>query len=114
MSAVREFIESKPFLKLVCKGKEQNHLTPEDINDVIPISIVDEKAIDQIMLTFVEMNIKVQEHETDDEDNNICIDEVTGIIEEALTKEEKSELQGASGSIDPVKLYLKGWGRFLF
>ena len=110
MSAVRDFINSKPFLKLVCKGKEQNHLAPEDINDAIPISIVEEKAIDAIMNTIIEMKIKIQEHEKDDEDGDICIDEVTGIIEEALTKEEKSELQGASSSIDPVKLYLKRMG----
>ena len=109
MSAVREFIDSKPFLKLVSKGKEQNQLTPEDINDAIPVSIVEVKAIDEIMNAIVGMKIKIQEYEKDDE-NDICIDEVTGIIEEALTKEEKSELQGASGSIDPVKLYLKRMG----
>ena len=110
MSAVRDFISSKPFLKLVSKGKEQNQLTPEDINDAIPISIAEEKAIDEIMNTIIGMKIKVQEYEKDEEENDICIDEVTGIIEEALTKEEKSELQGASGSIDPVKLYLKRMG----
>ena len=110
MSAVREFINSKPFLKLICKGKEQNHLTPEDINDSIPVSISDARSIDEIMVTIIEMKIKIQEHEKDDEERGICIDEVTGIIEEALTKEEKSELQGASGSIDPVKLYLKRMG----
>ena len=110
MSAVQEFVHSKQFLKLVQKGREQNYLTPEDINDAIPISIVDAKAIDDIITTIVKMKIGIQEYEKDDEENEICIDEVTGIIEEALTKEEKSELQGASGSIDPVKLYLKRMG----
>ena len=110
MFVVKEFIDSKPFLKLVCKGREQNHLTPEDINDVIPVSIVEKKAVDAIITAILAMKIKIQEHEKDDDENDICIDEVTGIIEEALTKEEKSELQGASGSIDPVKLYLKRMG----
>ena len=109
MSVVSEFINSKPFLKLISKGKEQNQLAPEEINDAIPVSIVEETAIDKIMNAIVKMKIKIQEYERDD-DNDICIDEVTGIIEEALTKEEKSELQGASGSIDPVKLYLKRMG----
>ena len=110
MSAVQEFVHSKQFLKLIQKGREQNHLTPEDINDAIPISIVSTKAVDDIITTIVNMKIGIQEYEKDDEESEICIDEVTGIIEEALTKEEKSELQGASGSIDPVKLYLKRMG----
>ena len=110
MSAVQEFIDSKQFLKLVQKAREQSHLTPEDINDAIPISILDAKCIDDIITTIIKMKISIQEYEKDDEENEICIDEVTGIIEEALTKEEKSELQGASGSIDPVKLYLKRMG----
>ena len=110
MDTVKEFLVSKLFLKLINKGKEQNHLTPEDLNDAIPVSIVTEKDIDHIIRTIIEMKIKVQEHEKDDDENDICVNEVTGIIEEALTKEEKSELRGASTSIDPVKLYLKRMG----
>ena len=41
MSVVGAFINSKEFSKLLIKGKDQNYLTPEEINDAIPASIGD-------------------------------------------------------------------------
>jgi RNA polymerase primary sigma factor len=41
MSVASAFLSAKEFSKLLLKGKEQGFLTPEEINDAIPASIVD-------------------------------------------------------------------------
>lgn len=107
MSVVGAFINSKDFSKLLIKGKDQNYLTPEEINDAIPASIVDPDQIDEIMNTIQEARIDIQNQETDEDDDGIRLDG-TEIIEETLSKEEKAELRSAS--TDPVKLYLKRMG----
>jgi RNA polymerase primary sigma factor len=107
MSIVGAFINSKDFSKLLIKGKDQNYLTPEEINDAIPNSILDPAHIDEIMYTIQEARIDIQNQETEEDDDGIRLDG-TEIIEETLSKEEKAELRSAS--TDPVKLYLKRMG----
>jgi RNA polymerase primary sigma factor len=107
MSLVSVFINSKDFSKLLIKGKDQASLTPEEINDAIPASIVEPEAIDEIMLKIQEARIDIQNEVTEEEDDGIRLDG-TEIIEETLSKEEKAELKSAS--TDPVKLYLKRMG----
>ena len=107
MSVVGAFINSKDFSKLLIKGKDQSYLTPEEINDAIPASIVDPEMIDEIMNTIQEARIDIQNQETEEDDDGIRLDG-TEIIEETLSKEEKAELKSAS--TDPVKLYLKRMG----
>ena len=107
MSVVGAFINSKDFSKLLIKGKDQSYLTPEEINDAIPVSIVDPEMIDEIMNTIQEARIDIQNQETEEDDDGIRLDG-TEIIEETLSKEEKAELKSAS--TDPVKLYLKRMG----
>ncbi|MCP4914210.1 MAG: RNA polymerase sigma factor RpoD [Oligoflexia bacterium] len=107
MSVVGAFINSKDFSKLLIKGKDQSYLTPEEINDAIPASIVEPIAIDEIMTKILEAKIDVQDQEADEDEEGIRLDG-TEIIEETLSKEEKAELRSAS--TDPVKLYLKRMG----
>jgi RNA polymerase primary sigma factor len=107
MSIVSVFINSKDFSKLLIKGKDQSFLTPEQINDAIPASIVEPDAIDEIMLKIQEARIDIQNEVSEEEDDGIRLDG-TEIIEETLSKEEKAELKSAS--TDPVKLYLKRMG----
>tara|TARA_R110002072_G_scaffold1989_5_gene16619 strand:+ start:71681 stop:73462 length:1782 start_codon:yes stop_codon:yes gene_type:complete len=107
MSIVGAFINSKDFSKLLIKGKDQSYLTPEEINDAVPASIVEPIAIDEIMLKILEAKIDVQDQENDEDEEGIRLDG-TEIIEETLSKEEKAELRSAS--TDPVKLYLKRMG----
>ncbi len=107
MSVVGAFINSKDFSKLLIKGKDQNYLTPEEINDAIPVSIVDPEMVDEIMETIQEARIDIHNQETEEDDDGIRLDG-TEIIEETLSKEEKAELKSAS--TDPVKLYLKRMG----
>ncbi len=107
MSNVGVFINSKEFSKLLVKGKDQNYLTPEEINDAIPASIVEAAAVDEIMATIYEAKIEIHAEEQDEEEEGIRLDG-TEIIEETLSREEKAELRSAS--TDPVKLYLKRMG----
>jgi RNA polymerase primary sigma factor len=109
MSVVGAFINSKEFSKLLIKGKDQSFLTPEEINDAIPASIVSPEAIDEVMMKLQEARISVELNAQDDEDEEEGIRlDGTEIIEETLSKEEKAELRSAS--TDPVKLYLKRMG----
>ncbi len=107
MSVAAAFLNSKNFSKLLIKGKDQNYLTPEEINDAIPASIVEAEALDEIMNQIHEARIDVQDDSKEEEEEGIRLDG-TEIIEEALTKEQKAELKSAS--TDPVKLYLKRMG----
>jgi RNA polymerase primary sigma factor len=108
MSAVEKFLNSKEFSKLLVKGKDQSSLTPEEVNDAIPASIVGFTDVDMIMKKLEELEIEVQEVENDEEDEEGIRLDGTEIIEETLSKEEKAELRSAS--TDPVKLYLKRMG----
>ena len=107
--SVQAFLNSKEFNRLLSKGKDQSFITPEEINDAIPASIVASADIDEIMNQLLELKIEIQDSvtETDEDEEGIRLDG-TEIIEEALSREEKAELRSAS--TDPVKLYLKRMG----
>ncbi len=107
MSEVAKFFDSKEFDKLIEKGKDQRYLTPEDINDALPASLVDPAGIDELMFKLKSLSVDVQNHVEEEDDEGIRLDG-TEIIEEALSREEKAELRSAS--TDPVKLYLKRMG----
>lgn len=107
MSVVTAFINSRDFSKLLIKGKDQSFLTPEEINDAIPASLVASEDIDQILAKIVEARIEVENQAIEEDEEGIRLDG-TEIIEETLSKEEKAELKSAS--TDPVKLYLKRMG----
>ena len=101
-------LKSKEVLKLIQKGKEHSSLTPDEVNDVLPASIVTPEDIDALMMLLMKNQIEIQFEETEeDEEDGIKFDG-TEIIEETLSKEEKAELRSAS--TDPVKLYLKRMG----
>ena len=108
--AAKTFLESKGFSKLLHKGKGQTFLTPEEVNDAIPAKIIDPGSVDLILLKITELGVEIQslgdEADVDDEEG-IRLDG-TEIIEGALSRDEKMELE--TSSTDPVKLYLKKMG----
>jgi RNA polymerase primary sigma factor len=106
MSVATAFLNSKEFSKLILKGKEIGILTPEEINDAIPASIVEYHDIDQVMEKLDELNIQVKGAEVDEDE--MTMESELDLIEETLSAEEKKELK--SSSSDPVKLYLKKMG----
>ena len=70
MSVVTAFINSRDFSKLLIKGKDQNFLTPEEINDAIPASLVAAEDLDQILAKIVEARIEV-ENQAIEEDEKV-------------------------------------------
>jgi RNA polymerase primary sigma factor len=106
---VLSFLNSKEFSRLLVKGKDQNFITPEEVNDAIPASIILATDLDAIMAKFAEIKIDVMDSAVEEEEaeEGIRLDG-TEIIEETLSREEKAELRSAS--TDPVKLYLKRMG----
>ncbi len=108
MSVLNAFLNSKGFSKLVLKGKDQEYLSPENINDSIPANIVDPESIDAILQRIMEARIPIQLPETAEDEEGIKLDG-TEIIGESLSKDEEAELKSTT-STDPVKLYLKKMG----
>ncbi len=106
---VSSFLNSKDFTRLLIKGKDQNFITAEEVNDAIPASIILAEDLDAIMGKFLELKIDVMDSAVEEEEaeEGIRLDG-TEIIEETLSREEKAELRSAS--TDPVKLYLKRMG----
>ena len=107
MTTVAKFLKSKEFNKLLDKAKDYSRLTPEEINESIPVDIITPEQIDEIILQLKKYNIDIELEVKETSDEGIKLDG-TEIIEEALSKEEREELRSASA--DPVKLYLKRMG----
>ena len=105
MSVVIAFLNSREFSRLVMKGKDQQFLTPEEINDAIPANIVDPHSIDVIMEKIDEARIQVKTPDVDEEEAEKASTEVA---EDPLTQDEEAELRASSSY--PVKLYLKKMG----
>lgn len=105
MSVVVAFLNSREFSRLVMKGKDQQFLSPEEINDAIPANIVDPHSIDLIMEKVEEARIQVKTAEVDEEEAEKASTEVA---EDPMSVDEEAELRASSS--DPVKLYLKKMG----
>jgi RNA polymerase primary sigma factor len=101
MSILTSFFKSKDFKRLMQKGTEQTYLTPEEINDALPPTLLAWQDIDLIMQKIEQAKITVK-HDDELEDDDT--DDIN-LIEEVL---EKKELKTTSS--DPVKLYLKKMG----
>lgn len=107
MSILDAYLNSRDFSKLIVKGKDQNYLSVEQINDSIPVNIVHPDLVDAILTQIQTAKIEIRTEDFEDDEEGIRLDG-TEIIEEALSKAEKAELKSAS--TDPVKLYLKRMG----
>ncbi len=108
MSVLSAFLNSKDFSKLILKGKEQGFLTPEEINDAIPASVVDYHELDVLLAKLEDINITINKIDEEDEDSSVVEATELELIDEALSAQEEKELK--SSSSDPVKLYLKKMG----
>ncbi len=104
MSVVVAFLNSREFSRLVMKGKDQQFLSPEEINDAIPANIVDPASIDEIMDKIDEARIQVKSPELEEEEEKAS----TEVAEDPMSHDEEAELRQSTS--DPVKLYLKKMG----
>lgn len=108
MPVTTAFLNSKDFTKLIIKGKDQNFLTVEQINDAIPAEIIDPASLDSILSQIKSAQIEIKTDVEEEENQDGIRLDGTEFIEETLSKEEQAELRSAS--TDPVKLYLKRMG----
>lgn len=108
MSVLSAFLNSKDFSKLILRGKEQGFLSPEEINDAIPASVVDYHELDVLLAKLEDINISINKLEEDEDGDSITEATELELIDEALSAQEEKELK--SSSSDPVKLYLKKMG----
>ncbi len=107
MSQIQAFLDSKEFSRLIMRGKDQGHLTPEEINDAIPAKLNDFKDIDVVMeqIELAKIEVRSVEHDEDEADTDL----VNNVLN-AQNDDEEEKYQLKSTSTDPVKLYLKKMG----
>ncbi|MGQ9706795.1 MAG: RNA polymerase sigma factor RpoD [bacterium] len=82
---------------LISLGKEKGHLTFDDINNVLPEDVFASEAIDELLVMFRELNIKVIDSDK--------------ILEEEKEEEDIFLEEDKSKVDDSVRLYLKEMGR---
>ena len=93
MSVISAFLNSKDFSKLILRGKEQAFLTPEEINDAIPASIVDYHELDVLLAKLEELNISINKVDDEEEETNAVEATELELIDEALSAQEEKELK---------------------
>ncbi len=93
--------------KLIEKGKQQGELTYDEIYKMLPEELLTPEKIDDTLMTFEDMNIKVRNGDMDPVGHT---KESEDIGKEAV--EEKTSLSMADfGTVtDPVKMYLREMG----
>ena len=103
---------SKEITELIALGKEKGHLTFEEVNNILPVSIVSSDEIDEILGILGDENIKL----VDSDEDAIKVSVEEGKAEErAEEKEEKAVEKEESAKFthidDPVKMYLRQMGQ---
>lgn len=96
--------------KVISLGKDQNHLTYAQINDLLP-NIVDTEHFDVIISMLEGMNIKVFEHPPSDDELALLgnTEEVPEDLEEAATVLESIDKE-TGRTTDPVRMYMREMG----
>ena len=97
--------------KLIDQGKEKGFLTYDEVNDSLPDDMISSDQLDDLMMMFGEMDIKI-------------VDQTPTVPLKALEPEEKDELveeeaeaeeidpDAATRAVDPVRMYLREMGSY--
>ena len=104
-----DFVPAKDLKKMVELGKVRGVLTYEEVNDLIPVDVIEAAKVDAVMDFLSDNDIEVDDslkaktaEDSEDEDDSEGLDEF-------LKKKQKEE-EASVRSIDPVKLYLRKMG----
>lgn len=98
----------KELRDLIASGKEKGFLTYAEVNIHLPADITSGEQIDDVMIMFNEMDIKVVE--SDEEGKTLMAEKESDFPEEAEDADGEAEADTYSRSNDPVRLYLKKMG----
>ena len=92
--------------QLIDMGKEKGFLTYDEVNDMLPASMVSSEQLEDVMSMFGEMDIEIV-----DNDNKISSSKDTDIDEE----EDEGDVELEAGTLgktsDPVRMYLREMGQ---
>jgi RNA polymerase primary sigma factor len=112
--------KSEEMKQLLAMGREKGFLTYKDVNDLLPDEIVSSEQIDDVLTMLGESGIEIVDEDKEGEragaaEKIVIGSELRGEEEaaapEAEEKEEKEEKEEATGSDDPVRMYLHEMGR---
>jgi len=108
MTLVRQ--EIKRFISI--NESKKKEISYDDLNELLPLEIIDDRAIDFFMESMEQNKIVFQKsklHKTDRSDKEFFLSEVDEVEEEEEAEESKDDYKEYSGS-DPVRLYLRKMG----
>ncbi|MBI2082055.1 MAG: RNA polymerase sigma factor RpoD [Deltaproteobacteria bacterium] len=110
--------ELKEVKELITLGKEKGFLTYEEVNEALPDDVVSAEQLDDVLNMFDEMDIEVVDGEDDAKaiknkvgtPEGYSIEEKPVLPEPIDSKSFDTDLEVASKSTDPVRLYLRKMG----
>jgi RNA polymerase primary sigma factor len=85
---------------LIIRGKEQGHLTPDDVLQGLPVAEAEPAQLERVFLVFREMGIEISDIDADLEERDDTDDAVVN-----------AEAVDAFSLDDPIRMYLKEIGR---
>jgi len=95
-------ITKEALRKLIAKGKKQGHLSYDEINAVLPDTMLSPDQIDETLIMFGNLNIEIVDEKKQG---------VTAPKKKAVAKVKKEAVVSDFGSVtDPVKMYLREMG----
>lgn len=98
----------KELSELIALGKEKGHLTFEEVNNMLPVTIVSSEEIDEVLGILGEENIKLVDSEEELTKEPQEQEEAQEKKEEPEKEEEITKLAHVD---DPVKMYLRQMGQ---
>ena len=103
----RQSVGLEELKRLIAVGKERGYLTYDELNEVLPESLVSPEKLDDIMMILEEMDIEIVDSEQRaKEGQNRLLGEL------APAEEEESAVEDDDSWVtDPVKMYLKEMGQ---
>ena len=91
--------------QLIDMGKEKGFLTYDEVNDMLPASMVSSEQLEDVMSMFGEMDIEIV-----DSDNKVASSK-----EEEVEDEDEGDVELEAGTLgrtsDPVRMYLREMGQ---
>ncbi|PLX98055.1 MAG: RNA polymerase sigma factor RpoD [Desulfuromonas sp.] len=91
--------------QLIDIGKEKGFLTYDEVNDMLPASMVSSEQLEDVMSMFGEMDIEIVESDS----------QVSNLKDDADEDEEEGDVELEAGTLgrtsDPVRMYLREMGQ---
>ncbi len=97
--------------RLIDRGKSKGFLTYDEVNDGLPNEVVSSDQLDDLMMMFGEMDIKIVDSDRG-ADLKAALTGEKGTTGTTGTANTDFELEIAGRSVDPVRMYLREMGSY--